>query len=379
MLLVTASVTLRCRPCSVAGATGGNPNSGIAAQDHAATLSLAASAIAAQDWATQQQSTQSNAAARRAEAAALQRAEAAARARAAEEAAEEAALTSRCSQNFNRDLPSSSDVILSCASSSNELCITLEAVERPRRNPIHCIVVLDVSGSMDSPATQTAPDSSPESQVTFSRLDLAKHSSKVIVEVLGDEDSVTILTFSTQAKVKLQQALMTAEGQPCPSCCRVQIILTRCTGKLQAQAAIQSLQTEGSTNLIAANKLALSCALSDAASSNIHIVVLTDGEPDDKGSVLKEFVKALAPLEEARVAGHHHGVCVSTFGFGYDMNSVRSPQLPPPPRSLQVSSGAAAENKCCGPRHVLLHPRRLHDRHSVLQLHRKRNVGARLL
>jgi hypothetical protein len=125
-------------------------------------------------------------------------------------------LSSNCGQNFNRDLPSSSDVILSCASSSDELCITLEAVEKPRRDAIHCIVVLDVSGSMDSPATRTAPDSSQESHVTFSRLDLVKHSSKVIVEVLGDEDSVTILTFSTRAKVKLQQTRMTAAGEFSP-------------------------------------------------------------------------------------------------------------------------------------------------------------------
>jgi Mg-chelatase subunit ChlD len=313
MLLATASLSLRCRPCGVADATGGNPNSVIAAQSLAATQSLAA----ANSRAYEEGSART----------------ARARACAAKAAAElYSLLSSDCGQNFNRDLPSSSDVILSCASSSSELCITLEAVEKPRRNPIHCIVVLDVSGSMDSPATQTASDASQESQVTFSRLDLAKHSSKVIVEVLGDEDSVTILTFSTQAKVKLQQTRMTAEGERGPSCCRVRNILTHCTGKLQAQAAIESLQTEGSTNLIAANKLALLCAQSDAISPNIHIVVLTDGEPDSSSSVLNEFTKAIAPLEEARAAGHHHGVCVSTFGFGYDMNSVRSPQLQPPPQ-----------------------------------------------
>ncbi len=199
MLLVTASLSLRCRPCSVADATGGNPDSVIAAQSLAATQSLAAA------------NSRATAAARAAEEESARSARA--RACAAKAAAElYKLLSSDCGQNFNRDLPSSSDVILSCASSSSELCITLEAVEKPRRNPIHCIVVLDVSGSMDSSATQTAPDSSQESQVTFSRLDLAKHSSKVIVEVLGDEDSVTILTFSTQAKVKLQQTCMTAEG-----------------------------------------------------------------------------------------------------------------------------------------------------------------------
>ena len=100
-------------------------------------------------------------------------------------------------------------------------------------------------------------------------------------------------------------------------------IFTRCAGKLQAQAIIDGLRTEGSTNLIAANQLALSLALEDAACKNIHIVVLTDGEPDNKREVLPSFFRAITPLEQLRVTGHHHGACVSTFGFGYDMDSVR--------------------------------------------------------
>ena len=105
---------------------------------------------------------------------------------------------------------------------------------------------------------------------------------------------------------------------------------TRFTGKLQAQAVIDSLQTAGATNLIAANKLALSLALTDTQCSNIHIVILTDGEPGHPDLVLPEFFNDLAPLEQARVEGRHHGVCVSTFGFGYDMNSVLLPLLSSP-------------------------------------------------
>ncbi len=133
--------------------------------------------------------------------------------RAASDAAFEHLLSSTALSNFNEDLPPSSDVILSCSSSSDEFCFTLEAVEKLRRNPIHCIIVLDVSGSMDHSATQSAPCSSPESQVKFTRLDLAKHSSKVIVEVMGDGDSVTVLAFGSEAKVQLQKTFMTAEGK----------------------------------------------------------------------------------------------------------------------------------------------------------------------
>jgi hypothetical protein len=98
---------------------------------------------------------------------------------------------------------------------------------------------------------------------------------------------------------------------------------TRCAGKLQAQTIIDGLSTEGSTNLIAAIKLAFYSALHDTSSKNIHIVVLTDGEPDNKNEVMPAFIKAMTPLEQARIAGQHHGACFSTFGFGFNMNSVR--------------------------------------------------------
>jgi hypothetical protein len=134
--------------------------------------------------------------------------------RAASDAAFEALLSSTARPDFDRDLPSSSDVILSCAASSDDFCITLEAVEKPQRSPIHCIVVLDVSGSMDHSATQKSTGViSQERQVQFSRLQLAQHSSKVIVEVMGDEDSVTILSFGSEARVRLPKTCMTQEGK----------------------------------------------------------------------------------------------------------------------------------------------------------------------
>jgi hypothetical protein len=147
--------------------------------------------------------------------------------RAASDAAFEALLSTTARPDFDhRDLPSSPDVILSCASSSDDICITLEAVEKPRRSPIHCIIVLDVSGSMDHSATLTAPDASQERVVKFSRLELAKHSSKVIVEVMGDDDSVTIVTFGSEASVQLQKTCMTAAGEfYSPPCISVNALL----------------------------------------------------------------------------------------------------------------------------------------------------------
>jgi Mg-chelatase subunit ChlD len=254
---------------------------------------------------------------------------AAARAAAAAAAAAEAAPLigfSPCPPGpiFSRDLPNSSAVSISCASASDDLCVTLQASDKPHRNPIHCIVVLDVSGSMDSQATQDVPTASQESKVSFTRLDLAKHSSKVIVEVMGDDDCVTLVSFSSEAKLIMPKTCMNASGEVVLRSYDLNALVTLYTGKLEAKAAIENLQTEGSTNLIAANKLALSLALNDVDCNNIHIVVLTDGEPDSAAKVLPQFYHEIAPLDEARAGGRHHGVCVSTFGFGYEMNSVRN-------------------------------------------------------
>ena len=155
--------------------------------------------------------------------------------------------------------------------------------------------------------------------------------------------------------------------------------MTQCAGKVQARSAIDSLITAGSTDLIAANHLALSLALNDTSSSNIHIVILTDGEPDKQGLVLPEFFKAIAPLEQARAAGRHHGVSLSTFGFGYDMNSVRPLITLPSVSHSRVFSGASAADEHRRPRHVLLHPRLIHDRHRLLSLYCQCNVPTRLL
>jgi hypothetical protein len=133
------------------------------------------------------------------------------------------------SPNFNRDLPACADVSLSCASSADSLCLTLEAADKARRRPLHCIIVLDVSGSMDSPATQTSPDASQEAQLIFTRLDLAKHSSKVIVEVMGDDDMVSLITFGTQAKVNLGSVRTTAEGAAAPCMLHARLLFTRAT------------------------------------------------------------------------------------------------------------------------------------------------------
>jgi hypothetical protein len=65
------------------------------------------------------------------------------------------------------------------------------------RQPISIICVLDISGSMDTEATQGGAVESDG----FSRLDLVKHSVNTIISSLSDHDTLGIVTFSDNARV----------------------------------------------------------------------------------------------------------------------------------------------------------------------------------
>ena len=64
---------------------------------------------------------------------------------------------------------------------------------------IAIICVLDISGSMDCEATQ---GQSKESD-GFSRLDLVKHSANTIIQSLGANDMMGVITFSDVARIDL--------------------------------------------------------------------------------------------------------------------------------------------------------------------------------
>ncbi len=68
---------------------------------------------------------------------------------------------------FSADLPQCRDVALNCFASGNDLCVTLTSQERATRSPSHFILVLDISGSMNSEASLPNPNANPdEAQVT---------------------------------------------------------------------------------------------------------------------------------------------------------------------------------------------------------------------
>ncbi len=72
--------------------------------------------------------------------------------------------------NFSADLRPCNDVTLECHASGADACLTIVAKDRPDRLPIHCIIVMDVSGSMNSEASLPNPNENPDESRVSTRL-----------------------------------------------------------------------------------------------------------------------------------------------------------------------------------------------------------------
>lgn len=164
-----------------------------------------------------------------------------------------------------------------------------------------CIAVLDVSGSMDgrSQSAQTEQEG-PE----FSRLDLVKHSMKTLATLMNKQyqttpSSLGIVTFSCSAKLAMPITPMTDLGLS------------------YASSTIDSLHADGGTNIWDGLRLALEQAAHLTHTTNVQILLLTDGEPTKSYLPLlgieKTLIKKLASIP-IRASIH-------TFGFGYSLDS----------------------------------------------------------
>jgi hypothetical protein len=165
-----------------------------------------------------------------------------------------------------------------------------------KRKPSTFICVIDVSGSMDSPVTVS--DGTTQESHGFSRLDLVKHSMKTIVNCLGENDHVAIVTFSDTAKVVLDLTEMNE------------------LGKRSSLGVIDSIRTEGMTNIWDGLRVALELSKNPICkNSNTVISLLTDGEPNvnPPRGILETLKKT--------IRDESLDVSISTFGFGYNLDS----------------------------------------------------------
>jgi Mg-chelatase subunit ChlD len=187
-------------------------------------------------------------------------------------------------------------IITSSQFNKNKLYVKLHANEKSERKATTCFFVIDISGSMDSKET----DNGTGEPNIFTRLDLVKHSVRTVIEVLNENDSICLITFSNAAKVVLEITKMTENG------------------KNTALEELNKITTEGMTNIWDGLRIAL-LKVEEITDPNVNISVLllTDGEPNINPS--RGIIPTLQSTIEARKI--NQSFTLNTFGYGYDLDS----------------------------------------------------------
>jgi hypothetical protein len=122
-------------------------------------------------------------------------------------------------------------------------CIQVKAPESSERTPIHLCCVIDTSGSMEMDY----------------KLDNVKRSLQFLLDYLGPNDKLSIVTFSEVAKVIINQ---------------VAVVVNE---KDNIRTRISIIQSESNTNLSAGIIAARDCLLTDTSHIKQGVLVLTDG------------------------------------------------------------------------------------------------------
>ncbi len=179
---------------------------------------------------------------------------------------------------------------------SSSLFVRVKATEESKRKPSVFVFVIDVSGSMN---TEASVETKGESD-GFTRLDLVKHSVRTVIEVLGDSDSICLITFSDDAKVVLD------------------ITKTNAAGKARAIQVLENIKTEGMTNIWDGLRVALlNVEKVTDPNVNISVVLLTDGEPNQNPP--RGIIPTLSSAIESRKI--NQAFTINTFGYGYSLDS----------------------------------------------------------
>ena len=155
------------------------------------------------------------------------------------------------------------------------------------------IALIDISGSM-----KISADNNKESEYSFSRLDLVKHSLKTIVKSIGENNYLSLVPFSTNARILLEPTKMTNSMQS--KCCDL----------------IDGLTTQCATNIWdALNKSFDIASRSEHSNKNISILLFTDGIPNlnPPRGIIETMKRKLTTVNSK--------FNVNTFGFGYELDS----------------------------------------------------------
>ena len=187
---------------------------------------------------------------------------------------------------------------------TNDWCLaSIKCTEGTRqKTPVDICVVIDTSGSMCSEAKRTGENGATESD-GLSILDVVKHATTTIIEALGPEDRLAIVSYSSRAHSVLPLTVMHNGG------------------KALAKQALTGLSPSGSTNLWDGLKMGLDLLASDSNPKRLtSCFILTDGCPNIVPP--RGHLPMLRRYKDSASAKNDFSCVINTYGFGYNLDST---------------------------------------------------------
>jgi hypothetical protein len=161
-------------------------------------------------------------------------------------------------------------------------CIQIKSPETEARQPVHLCCLIDTSGSMD---------------MEF-KLENVKRSLHFLLDFLGPEDKISIVTFSDTAKTVLSQVAVSA------------------TEKENIRARISIMRPESNTNISASIVECRGSLSTDTTTVKQGIILLTDGHAN------LGLTRPAEILELCRnTLNKFSGTSISCVGYGTDHNA----------------------------------------------------------
>lgn len=182
--------------------------------------------------------------------------------------------------------------------------VSIDVPDGQDRPPLDVCCVVDTSGSMGADATLEV-DGMVRSN-GLSVLDIVKHAVKAVMFVLKDGDRLSVVSFGDESQVIAGLTSMSESG------------------RLQVIVALESLRPSGQTNLwggIYAGMESLRIPMEASGSSHRQqaLLLLTDGQPN---VIPRPEFSHVAELCEYKDTHPGFSFQLSTFGFGYDVDSA---------------------------------------------------------
>lgn len=184
--------------------------------------------------------------------------------------------------------------------------ISVQPPEGSVRTPSDICCVVDVSGSMSNDALLQGEDGSMSAH-GLSVLDVVKHALRTIIANLGVHDRMALVSYSNAATIIFELTEMDAAGQA------------------TAKEKLDDLVATGMTNLWDGLQTGLTLLKDGAGSGRLqHVMLFTDGMPNINPP--RGILPMLKRLKD-KSDGGRLPCTISTFGFGYELDSPLLSQL----------------------------------------------------